>query len=237
MTVLEISLIVIGLVLMVGSFFVTEKLSQKELDKIVELSKDEINYIVKKEMAGANEQVKDQLDDELKETLLTLERESDKETNEKIMAISEYSDTVLESINKSHNEIMFLYSMLGDKHKEITDFANGLEHQIEKLQKNFTEETVQETLNSVKMEHGNTQEFMSAVAKTNEEMLEEVRAINTEETEATQEEKQQTKAGNNNDKILGLRQQGMSEVAIAKELGLGLGEVRLVIELYEKEES
>lgn len=237
MTVLEISLVLIGLVLMVGSFFVTEKLSQKELDKIVELSKDEINYIVKKELTGANEQIKEHLDEEMQETLLTLERESDKETNDKIMAISEYSDTVLESINKSHNEIMFLYSMLGDKHKEITDFANGLEHQIEKLQKNFTEETVQETLNSVKMEHGDTQEFMSSVAKTNEEMLEEVRAINTEKEAAKENEQQQKKTRNNNEQILELRQQGMSEVVIAKELGLGLGEVRLVIELYEKEES
>ena len=38
---------------------------------------------------------------------------------------------------------------------------------------------------------------------------------------------------NNNDKILELHRLGMSEVAIAKELGLGVGEVMLVIGLFE----
>ena len=163
-----------------------------------------------------------------------MERESDKETNEKIMAISEYSDTVLESINKSHNEIMFLYSMLGDKHKEITDFANGLQSRVEELQKNISEEALLETLKNVETEHGNSIEFMDAVAKTNEEMLEEVRAIHAQDGDAESEE---TARSNNNERILELRAQGMNEVAIAKELGLGLGEVRLVIDLYEKEES
>ena len=46
------------------------------------------------------------------ETTETTKRALERETNEKINGISEFSDTVLESINKSHNEIMFLYSML-----------------------------------------------------------------------------------------------------------------------------
>ena len=39
--------------------------------------------------------------------------------------------------------------------------------------------------------------------------------------------------GNNkNDKILSLHAEGKSNVAIAKELGLGVGEVKLVIDLF-----
>ncbi len=38
MTTLEIVLIIIGLVMMVASFFVTEKLSNQDLDKVAELS-------------------------------------------------------------------------------------------------------------------------------------------------------------------------------------------------------
>ena len=37
---------------------------------------------------------------------------------------------------------------------------------------------------------------------------------------------------NNNDKILRLYKEGMSNVDIAKELGLGVGEVKLVINLF-----
>ena len=39
--------------------------------------------------------------------------------------------------------------------------------------------------------------------------------------------------GNNNEKILELHRMNKSNVAIAKELGLGVGEVKLVIDLYE----
>ena len=41
------------------------------------------------------------------------------------------------------------------------------------------------------------------------------------------------KNGNNNERILELHNQGKSNVAIAKELGLGVGEVKLVIDLFE----
>ena len=37
---------------------------------------------------------------------------------------------------------------------------------------------------------------------------------------------------NNNERILELFQQGRSTVAIARELGLGVGEVKLVIDLF-----
>ena len=37
---------------------------------------------------------------------------------------------------------------------------------------------------------------------------------------------------NNNDRILELHKKGKSNVAIAKELGLGVGEVKLVIDLF-----
>ena len=38
---------------------------------------------------------------------------------------------------------------------------------------------------------------------------------------------------NNNDRILSLHKEGKSNMAIAKELGLGIGEVKLVIDLFE----
>ena len=43
---------------------------------------------------------------------------------------------------------------------------------------------------------------------------------------------QMPKKRNNNEKILELNRLGMSSVAIAKELGLGVGEVKLVIGLF-----
>ena len=45
-------------------------------------------------------------------------------------------------------------------------------------------------------------------------------------------ELQEPAVENNNDKILRMYKEGMSNVDIAKELGLGVGEVKLVINLF-----
>lgn len=241
MTAIEICLIVAGLILMVGSFFIAEKLSPNELDKIAELSQEEIAHIVDKEIEASHDKVQEQLETELEEILEKLDRESDKETNEKIMAISEYSDTVIESINKTHNEIMFLYSMLGDKHKEVIDFSNELQERVEKLQKMVTEELTAEAMRKVQEEHTESKSLMESLTKTNEEMLEEVQAIHTEdeseEVVTTEEETAEEEHKTANEKILELHQQGMAEVDIAKELDIGLGVVRLVVDFYNKKEE
>ena len=39
--------------------------------------------------------------------------------------------------------------------------------------------------------------------------------------------------GNNNERILAMHRLGRSNMAIARELGLGVGEVKLVIDLYQ----
>lgn len=49
----------------------------------------------------------------------------------------------------------------------------------------------------------------------------------------TKEDGKGGNANNNNDKILQLHNEGKSNIAIAKQLGLGVGEVKLVIDLFE----
>ncbi len=49
------------------------------------------------------------------------------------MAINEYSNTVIESMNKTHNEILFLYNMLNDKHTELTGLASQLQQFSEQV--------------------------------------------------------------------------------------------------------
>lgn len=237
MTAIEICLILAGVILMVGSFFVAEKLSPDELNKIAELSQEEIAHIVDKEIEASHDKVREQLESELDEVLAKLDRESDKETNEKIMAISEYSDTVIESINKSHNEIMFLYSMLGDKHKEVIDFSNELQERVERLQRTATDELISEAL--IKEERQEElKRAAEAAAKEREEMEQEQQAAQAEEEEPQEPEKEeniQEEKTSSNERILELHDQGMSDDEVAKELGIGLGIVKLVLKLHKKE--
>ncbi|MDY3275283.1 MAG: DUF6115 domain-containing protein [Agathobacter sp.] len=217
MTALEVTLVIVGIIFVIVSFFIEEKLSQKDIDRIVSLSENELKVIVDRQLRGAEEQIEDSIAESLEEAHEATKRAMEKETNEKIMAISEYSDTVLESMNKTHNEILFLYSMLGDKHTELTELAGQLGQFSEKM-KNTEDEVLHNLAEAARELEIN----MSAPEPINQD-------------EAVRQAVEAEEEGNHNDEILERHQAGMSDVEIAKELGLGLGEVKLVIGLYKGE--
>ena len=223
MTAVEITLIIVGIVFLLVSFLVQEKLSPKDIESITNLSENELKIIVEKQLKNANDQVEDAITDVVEDKTETTKRALEKETNEKIMAIDEYSNTVLESMNKTHNEILFLYSMLNDKHTELTDLAAQLQQFSEQMK--HTENEVLENL--------------ALAAQDVRQKVNETKPIDENEvilaslgTDAKGTEQDQI---NHNDRILMLHQQGLSDVEIARELGLGLGEVKLVIGLFKGE--
>ena len=219
MTALEVTLVIVGIIFVIVSFFIEEKLSQKDIDRIVSLSENELKVIVDRQLRGAEEQIEDSIAESLEEAHEATKRAMEKETNDKIMAISEYSDTVLESMNKTHNEILFLYSMLGDKHTELTELAGQLGQFSEKM-KNTEDEVLHNLAEAARELEIN----MSAPEPINQD-------------EAVRQAVEAEEEGNHNDEILERHQAGMSDVEIAKELGLGLGEVKLVIGLYKGEQA
>ena len=233
MSVLEIVLIVIGIVLMFGSFFITEKLSSGELDKIAELSTEEMKRILERNLNDAqvkvNNMVDQVIDHSIEKSMEIVERALDKETNEKMRVLTEYSDTVLESINKTHNEVMFLYSMLNDKHSELTKYAGNLAQlaiHLEELQENV-QKTVDESDEILqKVQEAHLPEPDPSVTYQEE-------AFPQEEQEISQDEEALV---NHNQMILEKYREGKTAIEIAKELGLGVGEVKLVIGLFREEE-
>lgn len=240
MVTVEIILILIGVVFLIGSFFVKDKLSQKDVEKIAELSEDEINIIVEKQLNKAEGIIEDKIDEKIDEAQEKTVRAMEKESNEKIMSISEYSDTVLESMNKTHNEIMFLYSMLNDKHKDLSDFANSLQKLSDKIS-NF--EKVEEKIDNLEkadkkadtvneLHDINTINVVNAIDDNSDDDANEAFA-----TYVTEQREKKRSIINNNDNILRLHKQGINDVEIAKQLGLGLGEVKLVIGLYKGEKT
>ena len=126
MTGLQIAMIVIGMVCLIGSFFVSEKLSKADLEEMKKMSEQEIKVILDARMQDASTQIDEKIQDKVEDAVAQIERGGEKETNEKILAISEYSDTVLTSMNKSHDEIVFLYDMLNDKQERVTELMKEL---------------------------------------------------------------------------------------------------------------
>lgn len=240
MTALEITLIVIGVVFLVGSFFVSDKLSQKDVDQIAKMSEEELRVILDRQLEKAKAEIQNAIETGIDETTEKTKRALEKETNDKINGISEYSDTVLESINKSHNEIMFLYSMLNDKHKDLTDLAANLQ----KLTTNLHDVEQQMTEKTLRAQ-ARLQQPEPAIEKPVRVQKKEIpveKKVKPESIKKAVEVKKKPETDteinekNDNDAILRLHAEGKSDVEIAKLLDRGLGEVRLVIGLHRGED-
>lgn len=245
MTIIEIILLVVGMIFILASFWVTEKLSPDELEHISELSKEEMGVMLEHEIDKSKQRVVEIVEDTIDASKERTERSLEKQTNEKIMAINEFSDTVIEKMNKTHNEIMFLYSMLNDKHTELTDFTSGLSQQLQDLKAQEEEMTnyyISQMKNikppaikpaeavSQPAEPAGSQQAVPAQEAGPQQAADVDEAAQAmsqpEEEDKTQEEV------NVRDEILRLYEEGRDSVAIAKKLGMGVGEVRLILGLY-----
>ncbi|MEG0963740.1 MAG: DUF6115 domain-containing protein [Lachnospiraceae bacterium] len=232
MTGIEIVLVVIGIIMVIASFFIMEKLSNKELDKISELSTEEMRCILERNLKVAQQKVNEMIDSiiekSMDESMEKVERGLDKEANEKIQAISEYSDTVLETIHKTHNEVMFLYSMLNDKHSELTTYASklaSLAGALEELQQKI-EDTVENSDEII-------QQIQEKNAKSAQILNEESFMETLPELEILDEP---TDSSDKKQIILSMYKEGQTVIEIAKQLGMGVGEVKLIIGLFREEE-
>lgn len=251
MTTIEIILLLVGCVFMIGSFFISEKLSSSELNKIAELSEDELKKIIEREVNNAGTQMDDVIEQKIEEAGEQAERAMEKESNEQIMQIHEYSETVMESMKKTHDEIMFLYSMLNDKHTEMTSMTGDLQRlaaDIRNLQENLSTKAGTSIRKPVAESHVVQQPVMkqNAVVQPMTETIDvqpepEVQVNRFQEIQEPEQKTEKPETadaqGMSNDMILKLYEQGLSKVEIAKQLGRGLGEVNLVIELYKGDEN
>jgi uncharacterized protein YbjQ (UPF0145 family) len=221
-TAIEILLIIIGVIFLLGSFMIKDQLSGKDLDQISKLSENDLKLIIQRQLKNADADLDAAIEAKMDEALSISVRAMEKTSNEKIMAINEYSDTVLDSMDKTHNEIMFLYSMLNDKHKELTDLAGELSSFASQMR--ATEDAALKKLAQTAEKLG--EDMKAPIGVDQKEVLAEAVKLQDSDDER-----------NRNDDILFLHSMGKSDVEIAKELGIGLGVVKLVIGLYKEEGS
>ncbi len=211
MTAIEVVLILIGIAAIAVSYFISEKASEERLREAARqlvLGEDSKTALENQ----TRETVRNILEDMTEDIAGRAERELEKLSNEKIMSVHDYSDTVLEEINKSHNEVMFLYSMLDGKDKELKDTVREVQNMVKTVKRLKEETEVSEEILTDKAR------FVSEEIQPEElQML-----LDSESEDVT----------NNNERILKLYREGRTVLEIAKELGLGTGEVKLVIDLF-----
>ena len=225
MTAIEVGLLLIGVVFLIGSFFVTEKLSQSEIGEIAKLSETELQTVIERELEIASAKVSDMVDDSVDLSLNKIQRSLDKETNDKMMAIQEYSDTVLKDLEKTNKEVTFLYSMLGDKHNELQDSIakmNELTQECDELR----EQILNLEVEAKHLAEEPVRKPEQEPAKTDESDTEEL--LQEDLTDSEQQERRK-------EEILMRYRGGEDLVDIAKDLDMGFGEVKLIVELYNGE--
>lgn len=228
MTGVEIALVLVGVLFVLASFFVQEKLSPKDVQEITRLSEKELKVIVERELRSASEKVEETIDNVAGQAQEDAKRAMEKESNEKIMAINDYSNTVIESMNKTHNEILFLYNMLNDKHTELAELASKLQQFAEQMR-----HTQAEVMNNLAEAAKDSEQ----IREQNKAEVQEQEKVHTEQTvQHNRAAEEKADIENFNNQVLALHQNGVSDVEIARQLGRGLGEVKLVIGLYKGED-
>ncbi len=127
----------------------------------------------------------------------------DKISNTKILEMNEYADGVLKEINRNHNEVMFMYDMLNEKDKEIKTTVKDV---------NVARINQTQAYADKKQPRQNVKEQPLSAISDIEDVI-------------------QDKSLSTNEKIIKLYTKGCRDVDIAKSLKIGVGEVRLIINL------
>lgn len=197
MDLLEIVMLIIGVaVIIISSIIVNRK--PKEGD-----NNDDSD--VQEKLALIREQYKESLTATSDEVITNAEDYLSRLSNEKIMAVSEFSDQILDKINHNHEEVVFLYNMLNNKERELKEFAKELDN---------SKDVAKESKSSKRVN-------VQAQVMDNDGISSVDKDIN-----------QNKSLSINNKEILKLYSEGLSIMDISRQLGIGQGEVKLIIDLY-----
>jgi hypothetical protein len=209
----------IGIICIIISFLLVGKDEPEQ--ELEQYAASNVNHITEEyelnedEVAILQKKVSDKITTDVNDIMYSADQELSTMTNEKMMALGDYAVTVCDEIEKNHKEVMFLYSMLNDKEKELKELVSNAEGKASELRK----------ANELAME--------SYVAvPTDLETMDELDTDVEYEPEDTYEETV-VESENANDIILEMKRSGMSILEIARQLGLGVGEVKLVVDLYQ----
>ena len=265
MTPLIIAMIIIGIVFVLVSFFLSEKLTKKQSDFNIDLLTVDDNYeFSDRELKIIKRKIEDVIANQAKDILYETNESLSSMANEKTMALGDYAVAVCEQIEKNHKEVMFLYSMLDDKQKEIMNTVKKIDEtkkQLEEILAGYKEDvrqmqpqTANQVMTNVIQESSVTDEKKTVESEKGTQKAQQVTESNEEEDISSEEdvfqeldaaddsledtlEEEFEENANSNDIILEMHRNGNSIIEIAKQLGLGVGEVKLVIDLYQGEKE
>ncbi len=224
---LEISLIIIGTIVVIISCILVDK-TQKAASQTTFQNINPDNILSEEDKKHLKIKIDELLSEASEEVIVHTDDTLSKISNEKIIAVNEFSEQILEKIKRNHEEVIFLYNMLNDKEKELKAAVMEIDSAKKKVQDIIDNKA--KSTSAVPVKDSKTQTVQKPV------------------TQAARIEKSADKApiekpvidintsagleGNKNTEILSLYSKGKTIVEISKLLELGQGEVKLVIDLF-----
>lgn len=143
------------------------------------------------------------------------------EINHKILELNEYAQFMKDEMEKKHKELLFLYQLIADKEntlrEQIHDFKSVKEQNV------VNQEVVTRTSTSVTMKSFN--DYISSEGINNEKSHQSHRMKDVRNVEQS--------APEHNRMVLQLFKEGYDVTEIAKKLDLGIGQVQLILKLYQ----
>ena len=298
-----IVMIIVGIIICIASFFVAEKFENKKEGLYSNLMSVDDDYeFSERELRIIRRKIEDVIANQAKDILYETNESLSNMANEKTLALGDYAVAVCEEIEKNHKEVMFLYSMLDDKQKDIMKtvrIVNDANQEAKDILETVRQMDVERmNVNTMVAKHSALEQLTALSQKKkevemdvasqditsqdyqeltldnpgmnnipDENIAEESLYSYDEETEEIQQESMDEALAtelddmedvfaeldqsdidlddvleeefkeneNSNDIILQMHRNGNSILDIAKQLGLGVGEVKLVIDLYRGE--
>ena len=231
----EIILLITAVVFIGISFFLVDRVKGVSSSSKQEVG-ERVTTLSEEEKKQIKLQVQAIIDRELSNQLITMEEKLNQLSNEKIMAVNEFSSQVLEKIEVNNSEVVFLYQMLKEKEEELKTTFTKMEtvrrdvrDLLDKLSKLLASRNKVQSVGAKPCDFPeSTEEKLKALEEA--ETMEFVHKESGEEIS----EKADTSAlvAQHKEDIIRLYQQQYSVLEISKTLGLGQGEVKLVLELY-----
>ena len=241
MSPVELIFVLLGVGILIASCFVggKEKKSDAALllpEEALEVQKQELKEYAERIMEEKSEDIVVRTDDYLS-----------KISNEKILSVNDFSTQILEKIDANHKEVVFLYDMLNKKEDEIKQTVQQFDKEKQEMQevvgdiikltkqmkatiqKNDEPKTV--PADKVKKTENKKSAAKTAVKQEKPQASVPVKAIGTQE-DGQLEFAELMQADRRQEEVLKLHKQGKSVLEISKTMGMGQGEVKLIVDLY-----
>lgn len=250
---LEIVFVVLGMAAVIYSYRVAD--GSKNENVMTRKAMHVIDMDTTEQMEQQLKDYEQKVEDIASDAEVQTEEKLQSLSNESILGISEYSDQVLDKIEKNHAEVVFLYNMLNEKQDELKEIISDSDKMKAELRdelailyqehqdwvKTATDE-LQEITERCKEEIAESYVIVEPEVSVQEDPESELEEIFNEkempqaETVSLPPEKtdnsEEEEGFNKQAEILDLYKKGHSVLEISKLLSIGQGEVNFVIGLY-----